>query len=317
MTQPLAREATHAGTWYSDVPATLNLQIDRFFEKSPESVRTGARVIVGPHAGYTYSGSILANAYKSFDSTGIERVFILGPSHHVYFKGCVLTSNCEYYDTPLGNFKVDTEIINELIEYDSKVFKKMSLNVDEDEHSFEMHLPFLYKVTNSIGKPVKIIPIMVSASDEAFEEKISNYLKPYFSDKSNAFIISTDFCHWGSRFSYTSYTPTGNLSDLKNFKKHKTTNSDSLPIYKSIESLDRAAMKIMETGSYRSFKDYMYLTENTICGAKPLSILMLLMQDSIVDRSLNTLHFNGYAQSSKALTSRDSSVSYGSAYAII
>jgi AmmeMemoRadiSam system protein B len=317
MTKPIVRVASHAGSWYSNIPETLHNQIDRFFQSSSESVVKGARVLVGPHAGYAYSGSILANAYKSFDTTGIERVFILGPSHHVYFKGCVLTTNCDFYDTPFGKLKVDTEIINELVEYDSKVFKRMSLNVDEDEHSLEMHMPFLYKVTNEIGKNVKIIPIMIGASDEEFELKIANYLKPYFQDKSNAFIVSTDFCHWGSRFSYTLYTPTGSLTDLKEIKKNKVFSSSSLPIYKSIEVLDKEAMKIMETGSYRSFKDYIYLTENTICGAKPLSILMLLMQDFIKDKSLNTLHFNGYDQSSNVVSSEDSSVSYGSAYAVI
>lgn len=30
-------------------------------------------------------------------------------------------------------------------------------------------------------------------------------LAPYLDDPSNLFVISSDFCHWGSRFSYTFY----------------------------------------------------------------------------------------------------------------
>lgn len=316
MTKSLIRSASHAGTWYTANPETLNSQIGRFLNSATEKV-PGARVIVGPHAGYAYSGPILANTYNTFDSTGIERVFILGPSHHVYFKGCVLTTDCDYYDTPLGKLQVDKDVINELVEDDPKLFKKMNLEVDEDEHSFEMHMPFLYKVTNDLGRHPKIIPIMVSATDENFEKKIADRLKPYFEDKSNAFIISTDFCHWGLRFSYVAYTPTGTLTDIEDVARSKHPSDSQLPIYKSIEFLDKTAMKTMSTGSYRSFKDYIYLTDNTICGAKPLGILMLLMQDSILDSSKNALKWNGYAQSSSVVSPRDSSVSYASGYAVI
>lgn len=318
MTKSIIRSASHAGSWYTSNPETLNAQIQKLLNSATDvNTVSGARVVVGPHAGYTYAGPILAKTYKSFDSTGIERIFIMGPSHHVYFKGCVLTTNCDYYDTPLGKLEVDTDVIDELTDDDPKLFKRMNLEVDEDEHSFEMHMPFLYKVTNDLGRHPKIIPIMVSASDEDFEKKIASRLKPYFEDKSNAFIVSTDFCHWGSRFSYVAYTPTGKLTDIEDVPKNKKISTSQLPIYKSIESLDRSAMSIMSTGSYRSFKDYIYLTENTICGAKPLAILMLLMKDSLVDKSKNTLKWNGYDQSSKVVSPRDSSVSYASGYAVI
>lgn len=316
MTRSIIRQASHAGSWYSSNPELLNKQIDNFLNSATDKVE-GARVVVGPHAGYAYSGPILGNTYNSLDSKGIERVFIMGPSHHVYFKGCVLTTNCDYYDTPLGKLQVDKEVINELIDSDPKLFRKMSLEVDEDEHSFEMHMPFLFKVTNDLNRHPKIIPIMISATDESFEKKIAKSLKPYFEDKSNAFIVSTDFCHWGSRFSYTSYTPTGSLTDIEEIDSNKRILKSNLPIYKSIEYLDKTAMEIISTGSYRKFKDYIYLTENTICGAKPLGVLMLLMQDLLGDKTKNTLKWTGYKQSSSVVSPRDSSVSYASSYAVV
>lgn len=42
-----------------------------------------------------------------------KTVFVLGPSHKIGFKGCAL-SDCSEIETPLGNLKVDMEIINEL-----------------------------------------------------------------------------------------------------------------------------------------------------------------------------------------------------------
>jgi AmmeMemoRadiSam system protein B len=37
-----------------------------------------------------------------------KRVFVLGPSHHVYLDGCAL-SKCATYKTPLGDLPLDLE----------------------------------------------------------------------------------------------------------------------------------------------------------------------------------------------------------------
>lgn len=79
----------------------------------------------GRHAGYTYSGPAAAWAYKSIDTGNMyvlitstvhttnrhlpsRRVFILGPSHHVYLDGCALTG-CQKYATPLGDLPIDRD----------------------------------------------------------------------------------------------------------------------------------------------------------------------------------------------------------------
>jgi hypothetical protein len=45
------------------------------------------------------------------------------------------------------------------------------------------------------------------------EAKYGQLLAPYLADPSNLFIISSDFCHWGSRFKYT-YTNSEQVSVL-------------------------------------------------------------------------------------------------------
>lgn len=72
-----------------------------------------------------------------------KRVFILGPSHHVRLRGCAL-SIADKYDTPLYNLKIDKQINAEL-EKTGK-FTWMDITTDEDEHSIEMHLPYVAKV---------------------------------------------------------------------------------------------------------------------------------------------------------------------------
>jgi AmmeMemoRadiSam system protein B len=72
-----------------------------------------------------------------------KRVFLLGPSHHWGLPGAATTA-CSEYGTPLGNLTVDTELV-ETIRKDWNL-KTMSRQQDEDEHSLEMHLPYIYKM---------------------------------------------------------------------------------------------------------------------------------------------------------------------------
>ena len=47
-----------------------------------------------------------------------KRVFLLGPSHHVYLPGCALSSTT-HYETPLYNLEIDK--ISELLLYECAV----------------------------------------------------------------------------------------------------------------------------------------------------------------------------------------------------
>ena len=48
------------------------------------------------------------SSYFFINATNRKRVFILGPSHHVYLNGCALSRHDEY-DTPLGRLPLDRE----------------------------------------------------------------------------------------------------------------------------------------------------------------------------------------------------------------
>lgn len=56
------------------------------------------------------STSSLYALFSSVLTTELRRrkVFVLGPSHHVYLDGCALT-RCNQYETPLGPLPIDIE----------------------------------------------------------------------------------------------------------------------------------------------------------------------------------------------------------------
>lgn len=72
-----------------------------------------------------------------------KRVFLLGPSHHHYLSGAATTA-CDKYATPLGDLIIDTSFVQEIKQ--EWGLETMSQDVDEAEHSLEMHLPYIYKM---------------------------------------------------------------------------------------------------------------------------------------------------------------------------
>lgn len=98
----------------------------------------------------------------------------------------------------------------------------MEMQTDEDEHSIEMHLPYIAKVMENFKDQFTIVPILVGSLSPESEAMYGQLLAPYLDDPQNLFVISSDFCHWGQRFKYTHY------------------DKSCGQIYKSIEQLDKA-----------------------------------------------------------------------------
>lgn len=70
----------------------------------------------------------------------------------------------------------------------------MKASVDEDEHSLEMHLPYIRLVFQD--QDVKLVPLLVGHPPASQTEPISAALAKYWDDPETFFIISSDFCHW-------------------------------------------------------------------------------------------------------------------------
>ncbi|KAL9591282.1 MAG: hypothetical protein Q9179_007880, partial [Wetmoreana sp. 5 TL-2023] len=145
-----------------------------------------------------------------------KRIFLLGPSHHLYLPTLALPiSSLKTYTTPLGPLALDTSTLTTL--RDTKEFSVLPLDADEDEHSLEMHLPYIYhclSLAHPSTSPIEegrgwptLVPILVGSTSAAAERKYGKMLAPYLADGENVFIISSDFCHWGLRFQYTYYLP--------------------------------------------------------------------------------------------------------------
>ena len=250
-----------------------------------------------------------------------KRVFLLGPSHHKYLTGCALSKHAKYA-TPLGNLQLDLENITAL--RSTGKFDDMSTSTDEVEHSLEMHLPYIYHMLSKSFQSQSLpplIPILVGSTSAATEKAYGSLLSSYLADPSNVFVISSDFCHWGSRFSYTYYVPDSakHVKDGRSLGKREAP--QETPIFQSIARVDKAAMQAVESGKHDEFLTNLHDTGNTVCGRHPIGVIMAaieeLKQQGKLDQGRGLFRFVRYERSSEVEEARDSSVSYASAFAVL
>ncbi|KAI2622501.1 UPF0103-domain-containing protein [Hypoxylon sp. NC1633] len=330
MKQKGTREASHSDSWYDGDSNTLSNQLDGYLNDVPNSLNgsglpiPGAKVVIAPpvqrHAGYSYSGPCAAWAYKALDLSKAKRVFVLGPSHTYYLRGCALTKFAKY-ETPFGNLTVDEDMVQKL--HDTSKFQDIPSRGDVDEHSLEMHLPYLYKrITQTFSSPAEyptIVPILIGDNSGPEEKEFGRLLAPHLRDPDNAFIISSDFCHWGSRFSYTAYVPEGKVEQLKSLARRAPAPTNP-PIHESIRQVDHLAMDAVESGDHNRFVDNLRQTKNTVCGRHPIGVVMAALEVLARDtpeEGKYRFKFVQYQRSSLVEDVSDSSVSYASAYAIV
>ncbi|KAM0188522.1 hypothetical protein ACHAPI_010546 [Fusarium lateritium] len=320
------RPAAKAGSWYDDDAGKLEAQLMSFLAAVPERVDgvslpvPGARIVIAPHAGYSYSGRCAAWAYKSLDLSRAKRVFVLGPSHTYYLEGCAITTFAKY-STPFGDLTVDVAKAQEVA--DAAVMEKIPRGSEIDEHSLEMHMPYLYlrckETFGTLDKFPKIVPILIGNNTGPEEKVFGKALLPYFKDPDNAFIISSDFCHWGKNFSYTVYSPSSSPSDLVKLQPHEPAPKGP-PIHETIRVIDEAAMDAVKSGKHDSFLATLKETRNTVCGRHPIGVTMAALELLAKDAEFQNkclFSVTQYDRSNLVERPKDMSVSYVSAFAVL
>jgi AmmeMemoRadiSam system protein B len=278
------------------------------------------------HAAYQYSGPTAAYAYKCLDLKGINRIFLLGPSHKLALRGCAISSHT-YYETPLGDLVLDQETINSLKA--TGKFASWKHGIEEAEHSLEMHLPYIYKMCSqekTFSSPSKyplLIPILVGELYGEDHETYGSILAEYMMEPDTAFIVSSDFCHWGKRsFDYTYYIPAakGSALDGYNLRSSEEAPTDP-PIYESIRRLDMSSMGAVEGGKLADFLANLRRTKNTVCGRHPIALVMAALEElrnsGKLEEGKGLFKLLEYQQSSQVEDIHDSSVSYVSAVALL
>lgn len=194
---------------------------------------------------------------------------------------------------------------------------------DVMEHSLEMHLPYLYlRCQETFGSPEnfpKIVPLLIGDNNGQEEKAVGRALLPFIKDPENAFIVSSDFCHWGRHFSYMVYSPDNDPHNLQKLRTYGPK-PQGPPIHKTIEMIDELAMDAVKSGRHDAFLDTLRLTKNTVCGRHPIGVMMAALELLAKEPEFagkGRFSVTQYQRSELVERPDQTSVSYVSAYAIV
>ena len=195
------RPAALAGTWYPSSPALLLATARSLMRQASAAPMPYGRpvALAVPHAGWVYSGTVAAAAFRLLTPGSFTRVVVLAPSHHAAFAGYAL-EDAAAYRTPLGEIPLARAALRDL---EAAGLARVVPGATGPEHAVEIELPFLQA---ALG-PFTLVPILAGRVDAAAEKAFAGRLAR-LDDGKTLFVFSSDFTHYGPRFDYMPFGPT-------------------------------------------------------------------------------------------------------------
>ena len=123
-------------------------------------------------------------------------------------------------------------------------------------------------------------------------------------------IYESEYTHGYSRISFMQIYIKGGSRFSYMPQPSKSSDKAINEIHEYIEWLDRKGMDLIELQRPGAFADYLREYSNTICGRHPISVWLHSLKGSAL---AHEVRFVKYAQSEKARSTRDNSVSYAGA----
>ena len=181
------RQMSVAGAFYPNSCQDIQSYIQYFNEIKMETIKPKfePKAIISPHAGYVYSGFTANSAYKLINKRKFKRVVVVGPSHHVYFKGASVAL-FDGYDTPCGALLIDRAYSQKLIDQYSFLGFNKAIH---KEHSTETQFPFIWHYFHK----VKVVEIIYG--DMEYKE-LAKVMKTILDEPETLLIVSTDLSHF-------------------------------------------------------------------------------------------------------------------------
>jgi AmmeMemoRadiSam system protein B/AmmeMemoRadiSam system protein A len=192
------RRAGVAGSFYPADPAELTAMMDGYMAvaKVPE-IDGPILAVVGPHAGYPYSGPVAAYSYAALMGRKYARVVVIAPSHFEAF-GFTSVYDGDAYSTPLGTIRVDKEFAKHLSGMQSSIrlSDRGHTPVGRDaEHAIEVQLPWLQRVLGDFA----LVPIIMGGQSYENSRDLGVSLAKLIAKESGGstlIVASSDLSHY-------------------------------------------------------------------------------------------------------------------------
>ena len=172
-------------------------------------------------------GSIqLSSSRVSLTGNLRKRVFVLGPSHHVYLDGCAL-SKCKTYATPIGDLPLDLKSRPCFSQGFAMELRSMRIQPSPSCVTRGSSATWIYRPTKTstalkctyltcvrcskgedaiprapplVDRParldISIVPILIGAIGREAEARFGKVIAPFLAREDTFCVVSSDFCHW-------------------------------------------------------------------------------------------------------------------------
>ncbi len=255
------KQPEFAGIMYEKAKTLLDKQITDLFlhKKGPgalplKKVISNTKAIIVPHYNYNISGPVSAWAYKELAESGLKDLYIIISQNH---NSSLTGLTTETFETPFGLIRVDQHFARNLLQ---KKHITESRTAFEQDFTVETQLPFLQFVFKKQLEKIKILPIMLSKDISRSElRQLAIDIKEVIVDmnKDVSFIVTSNLTMYGSKYGFIPFT--GNIQ-------------------KNIQLIDEKLINLIKSFKSDEFLDFVEKELLTVCGAKPIYLLLNLLK---------------------------------------
>jgi AmmeMemoRadiSam system protein B len=180
-----------SGRFYPDDPEQLRAAVDSYLAGGGDEKKIRARACMVPHAGYIYSGGVAGEVYGRIEIP--SRVILLGPRHYPRGASLAILSDGAW-QTPLGMAPIDHLLAEKIV----RAFPLLREDAvaHSSEHSLEVQLPFLQRLTPSFA----FVPIVIGPAQWAHLESLGLALASVIAAEREPVLLiaSSDMNHYES-----------------------------------------------------------------------------------------------------------------------
>ena len=187
----MIRPPAVAGRFYPNEPARLNEELDSLLATGTHVQKIRAQACLVPHAGYKYSGQVAGAVYGRMEIPA--RVILLGPRHFPRGASFAILSDGAW-QTPLRLAPIDHPLAEKIMRA-CPLLREDSVAHDS-EHSLEVQLPFLQRITPSFA----FVPIVIGSVQFGELEALGHAIADVIGSEPGPILLiaSSDMNHYES-----------------------------------------------------------------------------------------------------------------------
>jgi len=179
-----------AGRFYPEDPEKLRLAVSGFLGDAVQPDAPRPTAVIVPHAGYIYSGQIMADGLHQASGYPWDIIVILGTNHTAPGFDKVALYAEGAFRTPLGLVRIDEETPARLRSADPDVVFDAAPHARE--HSIEVELPFI----QSLFPGVPIVAAIIGEPEIGLCRRFGEALAEALRGRQALIVASSDLSHY-------------------------------------------------------------------------------------------------------------------------